>query len=514
MTLAFLLLSLIVLVSLCPAIAAEQITCGAGDVRYKIDLKAIALGYEGQTVTAVLDSFAILKTRVSVDPKTLQQATEATQLANEFLKALVVSFNNCAITKGQYVEALKSLSPQLKTQAKELDEIRNLLTQGRRLDEKRLQDILKQYTATLQKLVSLTGLEQIMKKLQAIETHVVTGTETLKAGLEDISKRLDRMEQSRPSLPDPNLPEKEVDQELAEVDKELTSLSEKVKKEYVEGKKDYYEGKFETAISHFTIAIDLAPRIPSLYLDLGNIYIDSYRHDDAIATYDRGLSVAKQSEMVYAKLIANRGYAKEALGQHQGAMDDLSLAIDLIPNHSGPYIARGVLKYRLNDFTGALKDYTAAIERSPDSADAYYNHGLAEAQLKNYQGAIKDFTKSIELSPDHADVYQSRGTVKVWLKDHTGAIDDYTVAIKKNPDNAEIHNLRCEARLLLKHYSGAVDDCTAAINLKPSVEMLKAAYWFRGFAHNELGNKKEARDDFNRAQELDPKPSIQESSTH
>jgi len=229
-------------------------------------------------------------------------------------------------------------------------------------------------------------------------------------GQEEIIKRLDRIEQGRrPSLPDPNLTEKELEPELTEVHEELTSLSSKVKKEYVEGINYYNEGKFETAIGHFTNAIDLSPKIPSLYLVLGNSYLAYDRYDDAIATYDRGLAVAEQSEMIYAKLIANRGHANEDLGRHQNAMDDLSLAIRLIPNHSGTYISRGVVKYRMKDFQGAIDDYTAAIERDPDSANAYYNRGLAKANLKDCQGAIKDFTDSIKLSPDHDDVYHSRG---------------------------------------------------------------------------------------------------------
>ena len=401
------LFSIVIFLSPWPAMAANRISCGPGDVRYEIDLNAIALKYEGQSFTAVLDGLnAILKARISVDRKMLQQVADATQHWNEFLKALVVGFNSCAITKAQYAEALRSY-PQLKTQAAELEKILNLLTQGRQLDEKRLQDTLKRYFASLHKLVLLAGQEQILKHLQAMKTSVETGQE-------EIIKRLDQIDQRiRSSLPDRNLPEKDLEPEFNEVHEKLTSLSEKVMKEYVEGKNNHNEGKFETAISHFTNAIDLSPKIPSLYLVLGNSYLAYDRYDDAIATYDRGLAVAERSEMIYAKLIANRGHANEELGQHQNAMDDLSLAIKLIPNHSGTYIARGVVKYRMKDFQGAIDDYTAAMERDSDSANAYYNRGLAKANLKDFQGAIKDFTKSIKLSPDHDDVYHSRGVVKV-----------------------------------------------------------------------------------------------------
>lgn len=137
----------------------------------------------------------------------------------------------------------------------------------------------------------------------------------------------------RPPPPAPNLPEKEVARELT-VRKELTSLFERVEKEYAEGNSYYKEEKFDTAISHFKNAIDLVPRIPSLYLALGNSYSASARYNDAIATYERGLRMAKQSEYVYVDLLAHRGSAKEGLGYHQEAIDDLSLAITLNQNYA------------------------------------------------------------------------------------------------------------------------------------------------------------------------------------
>lgn len=505
------LLSLIMLVSLCPEIAAKQFTCGPGDVRREIDIETIALKYEGRSFTLALNSLSaiLLETSLSFDRKTLQQATVTTQHWNELLKGLVAGFNSCAITKEQYAEALKSLYPKLKTQAADLDGIRNLLAEGRQLDEKRLQGVLKQYSATLKKFASLIDQKLILEQLQAVEARVVAGQDKILNELEQLKQRL------RPPLLAPNLPGKEVVRELARVRKEFASLSERVEKEYAEGISYYDERKFDTAISHFRNAIDLVPRIPSLYLALGNSYYANIRYSDAVATYERGMREAEQSEEIYVYLLANRGAAKDGLGHHQDAIDDLSRAITLNPDHAGPYISRGVAKYWMEDFQGAIDDYTDAINLRPDDADAYYNRSLTKVRRNDFLGAIADATKSIELSPDHADVYRNRGVAKGLVKDFQGAVKDYTEMIGRRPDDAESYYDRGMANYWLKDFQGAIADFTATINLRPpSLEMLQMTYWVRGFAHTGLGNEKDATEDFKKARELHPKSSSQTSSTH
>jgi tetratricopeptide (TPR) repeat protein len=338
--------------------------------------------------------------------------------------------------------------------------------------------------------------------------------------------------------PAPNLPEKEVARELNELHKELKGLSERVEREYAEGNSYYKEGKFDTAISHFTNAIDLVPEIPSLYLALGNSYLAINRYNDAIATYKRGLKVAKPSEQVYVDLLASRASAKEGLGYYQEAIDDLSLAIMHNPNYALAYYNRGIVKgHRLNDLQGAIADSTTAIELNPhdafaytnrcaekgllndlkgsiadctraielnpDDALAYLNRGLSKGLLNDWKGAIADHTESIRLNPDGALAYLSRGVAKGRLNDLQGAIADSTTAIELNPHEALAYFNRGVAKSLLNDFQGAIADYTAAINLTPS----EGAYTARGFAHKALRNEKEAKDDFNRARELHLKSS-------
>jgi len=62
---------------------------------------------------------------------------------------------------------------------------------------------------------------------------------------------------------------------------------------------------------------------------------------------------------------SNRGFAKHALGDHQGAIDDCNEAIRLDPKNDAAWGNRGAAKGAQGDHQGAIDDCTKAIELYP-----------------------------------------------------------------------------------------------------------------------------------------------------
>ena len=114
-------------------------------------------------------------------------------------------------------------------------------------------------------------------------------------------------------------------------------------------------------------------------------------------------------------------------------------AIELKPDYADAYNNRGIAKKAKGDLDGAIADYTKAIELKPDDADAYINRGDAKKAKGDLDGAIADYTKAIELKPDDAEAYVNRGDAKKAKGDLDGAIADYTKAIELKPDDAEAY---------------------------------------------------------------------------
>src|ERR1017187_4658452 len=60
-------------------------------------------------------------------------------------------------------------------------------------------------------------------------------------------------------------------------------------------------------------------------------------------------------------------------------------------------ITRGVGKEANGDLDGAIADLTEAIQLKPDNAMAYRSRGLAKRAKNNVDGANADFAKAMEL---------------------------------------------------------------------------------------------------------------------
>ena len=55
-------------------------------------------------------------------------------------------------------------------------------------------------------------------------------------------------------------------------------------------------------------------------------------------------------------------------------------------------------KYFLKDFEGAIEDLSKAIELNSSSEKPFYNRGVVKTTLEDHLGAIEDYSKAIELN--------------------------------------------------------------------------------------------------------------------
>jgi tetratricopeptide (TPR) repeat protein len=118
---------------------------------------------------------------------------------------------------------------------------------------------------------------------------------------------------------------------------------------------------------------------------------------------------------------------KEAL--NDGALSDLNIAIELMPDFSEPYYNRGLAKAKLKDYEGSIIDYNKAIELNPNYTRAYGNRGISKVKLKEYQSAMLDYDKAISLDANYSYAYINRGNLKYnFLNDLNGACLDWNKA--------------------------------------------------------------------------------------
>jgi S1-C subfamily serine protease len=142
-----------------------------------------------------------------------------------------------------------------------------------------------------------------------------------------------------------------------------------------------------------------------------------------IALATKSLALRKSSSAYFY-----RAYAKEDIGDTEGAFGDYGSSILLNPSAAGSYVNRGEIRRLKGDIKGALNDYNQAIAANSQDALAYGNRGIVKRVLGDIKGALADYDIAISLYPDYAKAYHNRGNLKLVLHDKRGACGDYKKA--------------------------------------------------------------------------------------
>ncbi|HSQ55508.1 MAG TPA: tetratricopeptide repeat protein [Gemmata sp.] len=181
------------------------------------------------------------------------------------------------------------------------------------------------------------------------------------------------------------------------------------------------------------------------------------------------------------------------------AIADLDEVIRLDPTYALAFSARGFMRCEMKDYAKAIQDYDEAIRLDPTDGGSFHRRGLAWMHLKEYVKAFKDLDDAIRLEPKNGGAFNDRGVAHLRRGDYENAVTDFDVAIRLG---CPVYENRGEARLLQRKYEQAIKDLDIAIRLDAN----KAhAFYYRGNAWSELGEKEKAIKDYDEAIRLAPK---------
>lgn len=100
---------------------------------------------------------------------------------------------------------------------------------------------------------------------------------------------------------------------------------------------------------------------------------------------------ATGAKLIFAGELAHiyfqRAMQREEAGDHAGAIEDYTRAIERMPGHALAHYNRGVARHAMGDAAGAVTDYDRALHLQPDLVDALYNASLAKWEVGDRAGA-------------------------------------------------------------------------------------------------------------------------------
>lgn len=252
------------------------------------------------------------------------------------------------------------------------------------------------------------------------------------------------------------------------------------------GNSAYKKKDFQTAINHYTKAMELDPTEITFHTNLSAVYFEMKDFDKCIKQCETGIDIGRENRADFkliAKAYSRMGNAHRKKGELQAAktafekaltehrtpdyrqsLSEVESAIKKKEEEAyiNPELAeqekqKGNESFKKGAWAEAVKFYSEAIRRNPQDSKIYSNRAACYTKLTAFDLALKDCDKSIELDPLFLKAYLRKGNVLKGMKQMQKAMDVYSKALEIAPDNEEAKQGYKQCAIL-QHSSGRSDN--------------------------------------------------------
>ncbi|KAK1304982.1 Heat shock protein STI [Acorus calamus] len=248
--------------------------------------------------------------------------------------------------------------------------------------------------------------------------------------------------------------EEEMEMEVEGEEKEKKERKAEAQREKEKGNAAYKKKDFETAIGHYSRALELDDEDISFLTNRAAVYMEMGQYEDCIKDCDkaveRGRELRSDFKMV-ARALTRKGTALVKLAK---SSKDYEPAIETFQKALTEHRNPDTLK-KLNEAEKAKKDLEQQEYFDPKIADeerekvcilsicgkflnmVYSNRAACYTKLGALPEGLKDAEKCIELDPSFSKGYTRKGAVQYFMKEYNKAMETYQEGLKHDPNNQE-----------------------------------------------------------------------------
>jgi type IV pilus assembly protein PilF len=147
----------------------------------------------------------------------------------------------------------------------------------------------------------------------------------------------------------------------------------------------------DKAEQHFREAIRLDPQFSEAKVNLGNVFLERGRLDEAIALYEQALNDMRYPTPFIAQ--GNLGWALYKQDKVPEAIEQIRASVTTNPKFCLGYRNLGAIYDRQGKVEDACVQYARYRENCPDEADAYYREAVCLAKAGRAQEAAARFAE-------------------------------------------------------------------------------------------------------------------------
>jgi Flp pilus assembly protein TadD len=122
-------------------------------------------------------------------------------------------------------------------------------------------------------------------------------------------------------------------------------------------------------------------------------------------------------------------------GDHEGALKELDLCLEIAPGNREVLVNRGAVYGAMARFPEAERDLSTVLESDPSDAEAHFNLGIVKSRRGLWRDAVPHLRRAIELDTSRAAAYFHLGEALNRIDDLDGALQAYQRSAELRPDN-------------------------------------------------------------------------------
>jgi predicted O-linked N-acetylglucosamine transferase (SPINDLY family) len=193
--------------------------------------------------------------------------------------------------------------------------------------------------------------------------------------------------------------------------------------------------KYQAAVEAFGSALDLVPRDPELYNNLGVAHKELGNFEAA----ESAVRTALRLNPAYAVARNNLGNILKKQERIAESIDEYRKALQLEPRLAMAHNNLGNSYKELDRNDEALASYGKALEIDPGCMEANQNLGSLLLDMGRYEEALALFSTIINNNAGDSEVKNKLGNVLEGLSRHEEAEAVYRSALKDDPGHAGLH---------------------------------------------------------------------------
>jgi tetratricopeptide (TPR) repeat protein len=224
-------------------------------------------------------------------------------------------------------------------------------------------------------------------------------------------------------------------------------------------------GRFDEAKQALGVQGGLALRTPVGRNILGDIFLKTGKHREALKSFDRALKLAPS----FPEAHANRGVVLQEMGRLAEALRAQGRALRLRSGYPMASYNRGNILKEMKRFDEAVSAYDLALKSCPDFAEALLNRGDTYLRLDQPMNAMADFRSTLALDGKNLGAIIGRASALRAMGHHGDALESLGQALVIDPHHAQSLILKNEMERDGENYTAALETITTLVEAEPGL---------------------------------------------